>query len=48
MVGETLPQKMVQGGAWISSLKIIRKVFSFGDNKRGQATFSNNAENIFR
>ncbi|MBA7572569.1 Lipopolysaccharide biosynthesis protein WzxC [subsurface metagenome] len=28
MVGKTLPQKMVQGGAWISSLKIIRKVFS--------------------
>lgn len=26
--GKTLPQKMVQGGAWISSLKIIRKVFS--------------------
>ncbi len=25
---KTLPQKMVQGGAWISSLKIIRKVFS--------------------
>ena len=28
MVGKTLPQKMVQGGAWISSLKIIRKVLS--------------------
>jgi O-antigen/teichoic acid export membrane protein len=26
--GKTLPQKMVQGGAWISSLKIIRKVLS--------------------
>jgi len=25
---KTLPQKMVQGGAWISSLKIARKVFS--------------------
>ena len=28
MVGKTLPQKMVQGGAFISSLKIIRKVLS--------------------
>jgi len=26
--GKTLPQKMVQGGVWISSLKIIGKVFS--------------------
>jgi len=26
--GKTLPQKMVQGGAWISSLKVIRKVLS--------------------
>lgn len=26
--GKTLPQKTVQGGAWISSLKIIRKVLS--------------------
>lgn len=26
--GKTLPQKMVQGGAWLSSLKIIRKVLS--------------------
>lgn len=25
---KTLPQKMVQGGAWISSLKIIGKIFS--------------------
>jgi len=25
---KTLPQKMVQGGAWISSIKIIRKVLS--------------------
>ena len=25
---KTLPQKMVQGGAWISSLRIARKVFS--------------------
>jgi len=25
---KTLPQKMVQGGVWISSLKVIRKIFS--------------------
>lgn len=25
---KTLPQKMVQGGVWLSSLKIVRKVFS--------------------
>ena len=25
---KTLPQKMVQGGAWLPSLKIIRKIFS--------------------
>jgi len=28
MVGKTLPQKMVQGGVWLSSLKVIRKVLS--------------------
>ncbi len=26
--GKTLPQKMVQGGAYLSSLKVIRKILS--------------------